>query len=125
MNNRAAIRMVVAGYLDECHPAMRDEFVVCFDDVCDSIEATEASSEEPAAGHIGFDGSLATGTVIAVAVWMTIKFFEAAFRDSIKRDLIPRLDQAEQRLIAAGADPQMVKRIRVRVEGILEEMADS
>lgn len=121
----AILRQIVEGYLQENHPDLLDEFAVSFEDVAESIARGIAADDHPGESQLGFDSTLLTGTVIAAAGWIAAKFLDAAFRDSIKRDLLPRMDRMEKLLVRHGAERKMVKRIRARVQAVLKNMSGS
>src|SRR5271156_1530195 len=116
--HRELLKQVVADYVQSERPDLQEDFDLAFDAIIETISSKQSSLHEAARDEIGFDGSLLTGTLLASAGWITAKLLEAAFRDSIKRDLLPRLDQAEQMLVNHGAAPVLVKKLRVRVEAI-------
>ena len=122
---RDLLRKVVEEYIRDEQPDLMEEFAVSFDDVADSIERGVESTQRVPGAPLGFDSTVLTGTVIAAAGWVAAKFLEAAFKDSIRRDLLPRLDAMEQLLGERGGDRKMVKGIRERVESVLKKMAGS
>ena len=123
--NRAILRQIVEAYVREEQPDLLDEFSVSFDDIAESIERGVTSDRQVPGAPLGFDSTLLTGTILAAAGWIAAKFLEAAFRDSIKRDMLPRLSAAEKLLLSHGADRKLVKNIRARVEAVLKNMSGS
>jgi len=120
---RDLLRQIVVEFVREEHPELLDEFTVSFDDVADSIENKAVSAETLPDAAVGFDSTVLTGTVIAAAGWIAAKLLEAAFRDSVKRDLLPRLNAMEKLLTDRGAEKKIVKSIRRRVEAVMKNMS--
>lgn len=125
LSHRVLLRQVVEEVIREDFPECIEEFEIVFDEVAEEIDRQPEPDLDRPESVMGFDGQLMTGTVIAATGWIAATFLKAAIKDSVERDVIPRLGRAEKWLLARGADRKMVKQIRRRVEGVLGKIAKS
>ena len=119
------LRELVGGHVREHHPELSEEFRVSFDATFEAIRIkseTEQPEEIDPDSGVGFDSGLVAGTLISVACWVGVSLLQAAFRDSVERDLIPRLDAAEKKLAEWTGRPELVRALRERLEWILEKL---
>ncbi len=126
--HKSLVRQAVYDYLSETAPRELDEFAVVFDGIYDTINRKlreDAEVDEPFDRNgIAFEPALLAGTTISIACWIAAKLIAATAADSIQRDLLPHLDLAERRLTDWTRKPEMVHKLRLRVEGILKRFAD-
>jgi hypothetical protein len=125
--HRELLRRAIHDYLQGSASDELEDFEVAFDAVYDTVLRKIADSGEDKrlqdGKGIGFDAEIVAGTALAVACWVGAKLLAAAVADSIHRDFIPRLDVAERQLIEWTHRPELVRKLRDRIEGILRNLS--
>ncbi len=120
------VRNAVRSYLSESSPSSLDEFEVVFDSAYESIASSNASAEEKGRtlGYeaCSFDGGIASQAIVSMSCVVAFALIKGALKDSVRRDLPAALDRLEAQLSAATKSPELVKAIRERVEGILQNL---
>jgi len=119
------LRTVVREHLVESHRETVDEFDVSFPAIIEGMRTKIEIADPLEAGSrddLGFDASILVGTLISTACWIGLALLRAAFKDSIERDLVPRLDAAQEMLIRWSGKPELVRALRARIEGILKKL---
>lgn len=123
---RGILRSAIGSYLQAEHPNKVDEFELVFDDVYetvkDQIDALPHSDEELRSPGIAFDVSSIADPVISLSIVVGAVLLKAAAKVVIKDDLPPLFDKLEASLKAVFKRPDVVARVRHRIQRVLEEV---
>jgi len=125
MDTRDALRAAVRSCLAETNPELLAEFDVSFDGVFTTLERElPKTDEEGGPGQddsLSFDAGVAECTLISLSCWVGLVFLRAALKDSLKRDAPRVLDALELKALKSGLPPDLVRKLRDRIEGILDQ----
>lgn len=125
-DNRAIVHRVVGDYLVSETDVDPEEFEVVFDDVYATLERRMRETPSPELrgdrGGIGFDTSIITDSVIVGACFIAMRLAEAALKAEARRLLSQALDSAAQSLTQWTGRPELVRKIRERVERVVDEL---
>ncbi len=120
------VRNAVRSYLSESSPSSLDEFEVVFDLTYESIASNNATIEEKGKSlgneACSFDGGVASQVIVSMSCIVAFALIKGALKDFVRRDLPAALDRVEAKLSTATKRPDLVKAIRERVEGILQNL---
>jgi hypothetical protein len=125
-NKRDKVKEIARDFLSETCPGFVEEFDVVFDAVYETFEKRETTTAvgdiDADESALSFDGFTDDSSMIVCACFITYIMLKAVLRDFAKRDLPKILDRLEAKLSTATGRPEVVKAIRQRVQGILQEM---
>ena len=123
---KSIVHDLVREYLQDDHPENISEFDMNFDFIWNCFES-ESNIEDSDEGQIGegaqfIDPVITDQAIVSIACIAAHNLVMAMIRDSLKRDLPVILDSVEQRLVSKIGRPDIVKKIRERVQGILQNL---
>jgi len=126
LDTKAALRRVVQSYVSEVCPERLDEFEAVFDGVCDSLSKRfqEAPDSGLGADQEGapFDADMVSAGVIVVASFVGFSLLKAVGKYVGKALASEALTKAQEELTQRYGRPDLVRRIRQIVEGIVKEL---
>lgn len=126
LDNRSIVRRVMRDYLASETDVDLEEFEVVFDDVYATLERqmreTDTAEDRGDPAGIGFDVSTIMDSVIVATCFVTMRLVEAAVKAEIKQLLSQQLDSAEQSLARWTGKPELVCKIRERIERVIDEL---
>ncbi len=126
LDQKGIVRDAVKGYLSESDPGSLPEFEAVFESAYDTLASYDSDVEDTERlledEGCSFSAMLVSQAAVSMACVVAFAFLKAALKDSVRRDLPAILDRLEAKLSRVTGRPALVKAIRQRMEGILQNL---
>ena len=124
---RDIARGAAEAFLSAEAPDELEDFGIVFDAVYRKAERKigddfDHETQDFSTDALGFDASLVGVSMLSLVIFTAGVLAKAALLDFLKRDTGPILDKVEEALAEHSGRPELVRKIRVRVERIISEL---